>query len=225
MNAPTSRGKRRPLVMRISWRQSRPVLCMPKPKRPQRRSDCAGGLRPCPWATCSWHAAQVRSECKGSRLPMGQVPDVAEWAQTCTLDVIEQDGATLEDVGEVVGVTRERIRQIERATMAQLDQRWRRRLAHLVNASPVYEPPPLEWSTEPETRKRPQKGYALLALMKRLKRPVYNSAQLAELSGSGQPWVMEQLKALHVAGLVERRFVKVGRSWRYEYWPTAGRAS
>ena len=41
------------------------------------------------------------------RLPL------ADMAETCTLDVAERDGATLEEVGAVLGVTREYIRIIE----------------------------------------------------------------------------------------------------------------
>lgn len=34
-------------------------------------------------------------------------------AETCALDAADRGGMTLEEVGEVLGVTRERVRQIE----------------------------------------------------------------------------------------------------------------
>jgi len=49
-------------------------------------------------------------------------PDVELWelAETCSLDVAERGGATLEDVGEVLNVVRERVRQIEMRALLTL---------------------------------------------------------------------------------------------------------
>jgi hypothetical protein len=38
---------------------------------------------------------------------------VEEETESCTLDIAERGGLTLEEVGDIMGLTRERIRQIE----------------------------------------------------------------------------------------------------------------
>jgi DNA-directed RNA polymerase sigma subunit (sigma70/sigma32) len=43
-----------------------------------------------------------------------------ELQETCSLDVADRDGQTLEQIAEWVGVTRERIRQIQDRTLVQL---------------------------------------------------------------------------------------------------------
>ena len=42
-------------------------------------------------------------------------PDLEVWdmAETCALDVADRGGITLEEVGEILNLTRERIRQVE----------------------------------------------------------------------------------------------------------------
>ena len=46
--------------------------------------------------------------------PVWEMPD------TCALDVAERGGVTLEDVGRILGLTRERIRQIEVGGLVKL---------------------------------------------------------------------------------------------------------
>jgi DNA-directed RNA polymerase sigma subunit (sigma70/sigma32) len=45
---------------------------------------------------------------------------VWELAQTCALDVAERGGITLEEVGEIMNLTRERIRQVEVTGLGKL---------------------------------------------------------------------------------------------------------
>ena len=49
-------------------------------------------------------------------------PDREPWElpETCALDVAERGGATLEEIGRALNVTRERARQIEGAALAHL---------------------------------------------------------------------------------------------------------
>ena len=85
------------------------------PVRPRTRGECVDGPRPCPFASCEHHAIHG--------MMFGQqalaLDDDAVLAAlealpaSCTLDVADREGATLEEVGLIFGVTRERIRRIE----------------------------------------------------------------------------------------------------------------
>jgi DNA-directed RNA polymerase sigma subunit (sigma70/sigma32) len=49
------------------------------------------------------------------RIDQDQLPDLEPWElkHTCALDVADRGGITLEEIGEVMNLTRERIRQVE----------------------------------------------------------------------------------------------------------------
>jgi len=83
--------------------------------RPSHRSQCATGVgvRPCPYASCKHHLyLDVNPETGSIKL---NFPDLQIWemAETCALDVADRGGITLEEVGEILNLTRERIRQVE----------------------------------------------------------------------------------------------------------------
>ncbi|MBM4394109.1 MAG: DNA-binding protein [Deltaproteobacteria bacterium] len=81
--------------------------------RPKRRSDCQGGPRPCPWVSCKYHLYLDINPRTGSiKL---NFPDVKPWEMTdsCVLDIADRGPVTLEDVGRIMNLTRERIRQLE----------------------------------------------------------------------------------------------------------------
>jgi len=80
-------------------------------ERPKRRGDCAGGERPCPWVSCRYHLGLDVLD--SGEISMAPGSDVTDLAATCALDIADQGGVTLEKVGEILGVTRERVRQIE----------------------------------------------------------------------------------------------------------------
>jgi hypothetical protein len=89
------------------------TLALYEQDRPRVRSDCSpggvNGERPCPWASCRHHLAFDLSQ-------SGNVREVAGWDEggaSCSLDVAEQGGVTLEEVGALLGLTRERVRQVE----------------------------------------------------------------------------------------------------------------
>jgi hypothetical protein len=80
-------------------------------ERPRTRGDCASGERPCPWISCRQHLA-VNVTPKGNvrideRWEAGTMPE------TCALDVAERGEHTLEEIGNIVGFTRERVRQVQ----------------------------------------------------------------------------------------------------------------
>lgn len=90
------------------------------PARPITRGDCANVPRPCPFVSCQNHLYLDVNEESGS-LRFNH-PDKEPWelAETCALDVADAGGATLEAVGDISGLTRERIRQIEVSAIEKL---------------------------------------------------------------------------------------------------------
>lgn len=108
--------------------------------QPVTRGDCADGPRPCPWTSCRHHML-IESELV-SRDGLANTPPwapglrvhpAARRARTlaealralpvsCALDFVAEhpDGAPLEVIGETLGVTRERARQLEARALRKL---------------------------------------------------------------------------------------------------------
>ncbi|HEY0989530.1 MAG TPA: sigma factor-like helix-turn-helix DNA-binding protein [Kofleriaceae bacterium] len=81
--------------------------------RPTSRAECRQEMRPCPWVACKHHLyLDINPETGSIKI---NVPDLEPWElkHTCALDVAERGGITLEEVGEIMNLTRERIRQVE----------------------------------------------------------------------------------------------------------------
>lgn len=81
--------------------------------RPRTRAECVDGLRPCPWVGCRHHLyLDVNPETGSIKF---NYPDLEpdELAETCALDIAAGGGITLEEVGGIMNITRERVRQIE----------------------------------------------------------------------------------------------------------------
>jgi len=124
-------------------------------ERPLVRADCELGgplyIRPCPWVGCRHHAIGISATSRDLTLANGRDEPVAiphranerdvaafiekaatmiaeQQIESCTLDHAQRErGGTLENVAIVLGVTRERVRQIERAGQANLVGALRRR--------------------------------------------------------------------------------------------------
>ena len=79
------------------------------------------GERSLPFVSCKHHLYLDVSQRTGSiKL---NFPDLEVWEMTtssCALDVADEGGATLESVGSILNVTRERVRQLELAALARL---------------------------------------------------------------------------------------------------------
>ncbi len=88
--------------------------------RPRTREDCKGGFRPCPFVSCSHHLAVDINPQTGALKVNFPHLDVWEMAETCSLDVADRGGITLEEVGSILNLTRERIRQVEAKGMVRL---------------------------------------------------------------------------------------------------------
>ena len=89
--------------------------------KPRVRSTCAGGARPCPYVSCKHHLyVDVSPRTGAIKL---NFPDLEVWemGDSCALDVADRGGTTLEDVGAIMNLTRERIRQVEVKALAKLE--------------------------------------------------------------------------------------------------------
>jgi Sigma-70, region 4 len=95
------------------------------------RGDCVDGPRPCPWVGCKYSlfldvtlAGSLKLNFPADTLD-GLVDNLFTIKHSCALDVAggksgDGDGVTLEDVGAMMNVTRERIRQMEEKFKARL---------------------------------------------------------------------------------------------------------
>lgn len=80
---------------------------------PTTRAECIDGPRPCPHVTCRYHIWPDAK--KGTRL--------ADMPETCALDVADRGGVTLPELGEILGVTKARAMQLEKAALARVKKR------------------------------------------------------------------------------------------------------
>lgn len=91
--------------------------------RPQTRNECVNGPRPCMYVACKHHLyLDVNPETGSIKI---NFPDKEVWelSETCALDVAQRGGVTLEEVGEMLNLTRERVRQVEVAGLSKLRER------------------------------------------------------------------------------------------------------
>lgn len=106
--------------------------------QPLSRGDCADGPRPCPWLRCRHHLliedeliGRERLERTPEWLPGHRVHPAARNAPTleaalqalpesCALDVAGRGDHTLGEVGRILGVSRERARQLEAVALTKL---------------------------------------------------------------------------------------------------------
>jgi hypothetical protein len=89
-------------------------------ERPKSRADCLEGARPCPFVSCKHHLYLDVSARTGAIKVNFPDLDVWEMTETCALDVADRGGTTLEEVGAIMNLTRERIRQVEVKGLAKL---------------------------------------------------------------------------------------------------------
>lgn len=82
-------------------------------QRPKTRADCAQGPRPCLYVSCKHHLYLDVNPRTGSVKLNFPDKEIWELEETCALDVADRGGITLEEVGVIMNLTRERIRQVE----------------------------------------------------------------------------------------------------------------
>ena len=88
--------------------------------RPRSRADCANGPRPCMFISCKHHLYLDVNPSTGSIKLNFPDREIWELDETCALDVADRGGITLEEVGSIMNLTRERIRQVETRGLLKL---------------------------------------------------------------------------------------------------------
>lgn len=89
---------------------------------PTSRSECVNMPRPCLFVSCRHHLYLDVNEETGSVKFNFPDKEVWELEETCALDVADRGGITLEEVGSIMNLTRERIRQLELSGLKKLKQ-------------------------------------------------------------------------------------------------------
>jgi hypothetical protein len=100
------------------WREEEPDDG--RRRLPMTRSECSEAERPCPFISCKYHLFLDVDAKRGSikfnfpdLLGDDDTPILELMSDTCALDVAERDAVTLEGLGTLLNMTRERVRQIE----------------------------------------------------------------------------------------------------------------
>lgn len=81
-------------------------------RRPKTRGDCERAERPCPWVSCIYH---LWPDLIGK--------DPLDMEETCALDIADRGDHTLQEIGDILGITKERARQIEEVALRKLRRR------------------------------------------------------------------------------------------------------
>ena len=95
--------------------------------RPQKREDCIGGERPCPFISCRYHMLWALSSKKRNEAPKDilsmtdeEIVDKAlSLSETCVLDVADNGRATFEYIAEILGMTRQAVDHIQNGSVAK----------------------------------------------------------------------------------------------------------
>ena len=108
---------------RLTREEKREALTLQYPEgieRPRQRGECQCMERPCPFVSCEHHLyLDVNPQSGAIKLNFPHL-EVWQMAETCALDVADRGGITLEEVGAILNLTRERIRQVEVRGLAKI---------------------------------------------------------------------------------------------------------
>ena len=103
------------------WRRQTHSLTesAPSHRRPATRGECRHGPRPCPYVGCRHH---LYLEVKPTGALTVIWPHLQPWEipESCALDVAERDSHTLDEIGEVLNLSWERIRKIDAQALIRL---------------------------------------------------------------------------------------------------------
>jgi len=94
------------------------------PERPRTRAECIDVPRPCPWVGCRHNLFLDVSGKGGLKLNFpGIEPGDMPAARSCSLDVAEERARTLPELGDLMNLGDERVRQILDDTREKLHDR------------------------------------------------------------------------------------------------------
>lgn len=88
--------------------------------RPTCRAECKDMERPCPFVSCKYHLFLDVHPVRGSIKINFPDKEVWELVDSCALDIADRGGITLEEVGSIMNLTRERVRQLETQGLEKL---------------------------------------------------------------------------------------------------------
>jgi len=101
---------------------------------PRRRLECVNKKRPCPWIRCKYHLIWPLWNKLRDRSDDKVADYITEMKYSCILDAIDDYGEmTLEQIGQLFHITRERIRQIEEKAVRRVLKPTRERAPILAN--------------------------------------------------------------------------------------------
>ncbi len=109
------------------------------PLWPRTRGECPPASEPCWYVACRYHLWTWRGRSRGRLL----LRESRVWGRrdlTCALRIAERGPQTLDAVGRAMGLTRERVRQIEFKALAQLRENDEGDLHDLLEACSDFDP-------------------------------------------------------------------------------------
>lgn len=95
------------------------VLKLAPNTRPKVRSLCENGIRPCPYVSCRYN---LYLDVRGDGVLRVNFPNLEpeEMVASCALDMAEDGPRTLDQIAGLMGMSKERARQIEASAMIKL---------------------------------------------------------------------------------------------------------
>jgi hypothetical protein len=117
---PRTDGSIRPVTLSVKEMGSVSHLYPHAGQRPRTRADCEDAVRPCPYVGCYYHLYLDVNPDTGSIKLNFPDEEVNALSETCALDVADGHRLTLLEIGKLMNMTRERVRQIEAAAIRKL---------------------------------------------------------------------------------------------------------
>jgi hypothetical protein len=91
-----------------------------KRRLPVTRADCVDGPRPCPLVSCRYHLYLEVAPSGNVRLNFPDIPP-EEMVVSCSLDLADEGPLTLDQLAQVMNLTRERARQVQDLALGRIE--------------------------------------------------------------------------------------------------------